>query len=143
MDFSKEYNDLARIVVDKFRDENYSNYLKYKSLCLEISKDEFEKRIKNLAKDLAIIEKERFEFFNSLSIKQNNALDKLILNNFDDTAFNVLREIEENLEKTESIGLTINGKAIEEITKEFLSGTCFGEYFLWLKQNSKYGNYQH
>ena len=143
MEFSKDYKDLAEIIVSKFRDENFKNYLEYKEYCLQTSKEEFEKRFENMAEDLALIEKERFEFYNSLSNKQRDTLDKLMLNSFDDTAFNVLREIEENLDEAESIGLTINGKPIEKIREEFWSGTCFGEYFMWLEQKSNYGKYQH
>lgn len=143
MAFSKEYKDLAKIIVSKFRDENFKNYLEYKEYCLQTSKDDFEKRFENMAEDLALIEKERFEFYNSLSKKQSDSLDKLILNSFDDTAFNVLREIEENLNEAKSIGLTVNGQPIEKIRNEFWSGTCFGEYFLWLEQKSNYGKYQH
>lgn len=143
MAFSKEYKDLAKIIVSKFRDENFKNYLEYKEYCLQTSKDDFEKRFENMAEDLALIEKERFEFYNSLSKKQSDSLDKLILNSFDDTAFNVLREIEENLNEAKSIGLTVNGQPIEKIRNEFWSGACFGEYFLWLEQKSNYGKYQH
>ena len=143
MKFSKDYKDLAEIIVSKFRDENFKNYLEYKEYCLNTSKEEFEKRFKNMAAELAAIEKERFEFYNSLSTEQIDSLDKLILKSFDAAAFNVLREIEENLDEPKSIGLTINGKPVEHINNEFWSGTCFDEYFMWLEQKSNYGKYQH
>jgi len=38
--------------------------------------------------------------------------------------------------------LTINGKKVENINTEFLSGTLFGEYFLWIEKNSKFGEFQ-
>ncbi len=142
MDFSKDYKDLAEIIVSKFRDENFKDYLEQKEYCLQTSKEEFGKRFENMAEDLAAIEKERFEFYNSLSTEQRDTLDKLILKSFDAAAFNVLREIEENLDEHKSIGLTINGKPVEQIINEFWSGTCFGEYFMWLEQKSKYGKYQ-
>ena len=50
---------------------------------------------------------ERFEFLNSLKSKQLEQLDKLILSILDSTAFNFLREVEENLMEDKSIGLTI------------------------------------
>ncbi|MCR9063828.1 MAG: hypothetical protein NXI00_07670 [Cytophagales bacterium] len=143
MKFSKDYEDLAEIIVSKFRDENFKDYLEQKEYCLQTSKEEFVKLFENMAEDLAAIEKERFEFYNSLSTEQRDTLDKLILKSFDAAAFNVLREIEENLDEHKSIGLTINGKPVEQISNEFWSGTCFGEYLMWLEQKSNYGKYQH
>ena len=40
---------------------------------------------------------ERFEFFNSLTEKQTETLNRIVLNILDSTAFNFLREVEENL----------------------------------------------
>jgi hypothetical protein len=78
-----------------------------------------------------------------LNEEQLEILDRMMLNLIDNTAFNFLREVEENLDEDESIGLTINGVTVEEITQEFLSGTMFGEYFLWIEKNNKYGKFQH
>lgn len=140
MEFSKNYKDLASVVVRKFRDENFKNYLTFKNYCLETSKEDFQARN---AHSFSSFEKERYHLYNALTPEQNEALDRLVLNQLDSTAFNVLREIEENLDADTSIGLTINGNPIEKVTREFWSGTCFGEYFKWIEQESKFGEYQH
>lgn len=144
MKFSKEYNKLAKTVVHKFRDENFKMYKEYQTYCLKTSNEKFYANINpNKAEEFKSNEKERFEFYSSLNESQLRILDKLILNILDHSAFNVLREVEENLETDEGIGLTVDGKPIENINHEFLSGTCFGEYFLWLENESEFGNYQH
>lgn len=144
MSFSKEYNDLAKTVVEKFRDENFKIYKEYQTYCLETTKEEFHKNINpNKAKEFLNNEKERYELYNSLNSIQLKTLDRLVLNTLDHSAFNVLREVEEKLETDEGIGLSINGKSIEKINHEFLSGSCFGEYFKWLEDRSEFGNYQH
>ena len=66
----------------------------------------------------------------------------MILSTLDLTTFNFLREVQENLFEDNSIGLTIESQKIEELTKHLLSGTLFGEYFLWCEQKSKFGKYQ-
>jgi len=58
-------------------------------------------------------------------------------------AFNFLREIEEGLCSEKSIGFIFEEKPIGELYDEFLSGTFFGEYFLWLEKFSIHGAYQH
>lgn len=78
-----------------------------------------------------------------MTSKQIEQLDKLILSTLDSTAFNFLREVEENLMKDKSIGLTIENQEIEQLTKGLLSGTLFGEYFLWCEQKSKFGKFQY
>ena len=42
----------------------------------------------------------------------------------------------------DSIGLIYKGKEISSIYNEFLSGTFFGEYFLWAENYSLYGKVQ-
>lgn len=144
MNFSKEYKELAKIIVGKFRDENFKVYKEYQTYCLQTSNEEFRKNSNpNKAQEFLENESERFELYNSLNPDQLKVLDKLILNTLDHTAFNVLREIEEKLETNEGIGLTVNGKRIEEFNNEFLSGTCFGEYFKWIEDESEFGNFQH
>lgn len=61
----------------------------------------------------------------------------------DNAAFNFLREIEENYIDNNSIGITFKEKEVENIYNQFLSGTFFGEYFLWLEKFSSYGKFQH
>lgn len=143
MKTSIEYNKLGEILVEKLRDESFTNYLELKNYVNSNLESNFKEKSKpNIIDELEKIENEREEFISSLNDKQQKALDKLILNILDTSAFNFLKEIEENLDDNNSIGLTINGKLIENITTQFLSGTLFGEYFLWLEKNSKYGKFQ-
>ncbi|WP_428743085.1 hypothetical protein [Tenacibaculum sp.] len=141
----KKYNDFGKIIIEKLRDENFFNYLKSIELARKITKEDYSnlERNKNYEPSLQKIDDERFEFINSLDDNQKEQLDKLILKTLDGTAFNFLREIEENFHFNESIGLIFKGKPIEDIYDEFLSGTFFGEYFLWVNKFSKYGEYQY
>jgi hypothetical protein len=78
-----------------------------------------------------------------LTDTQKEQLDRLILKILDETAFGFLREVEESeLMNSRTIGFTYEGEDIEGIRDEFLSGTYFGEYFLWVKNFSKYGDVQ-
>ena len=144
MDFSENYKELGKLLVQKMRDENYSSYLQIRDNAKSKTKEQYysESRNPNLDKELQKLADDRFELLNSLAPKHQATLDKLILNILDSTAFNFLREIEENLDKESSIGLTINGKPIETIQTELLSGTLFGEYFLWTEKNSNHGEFQ-
>ncbi|WP_417786037.1 hypothetical protein [Tenacibaculum sp.] len=141
----KKYKKFGEIIIKKFRDENYANYLKSTEQARKITINEYYnlKRNENYDSNLQKIEDERFEFINSLSGTQKEQLDKLILKTLDDTAFNFLREIEEDFHFNESVGLIFKGKSIEDIYDEFLSGTFFGEYFLWINKFSKYGDFQY
>ena len=145
MSAQKKHDDFGRKIVEKLRDENYDNYLNQADSARKISLKEYHDLPKNEEYDpnLKKIEDERFEFINGLSDKQKEQLDKLILQTLDATAFNFLREIEEGLHDNKSIGLTFQGSSIAEIYNEFLSGTFFGEYFLWLEKFSKHGEFQH
>ena len=145
MEFSKNYKEIGEIIVKKLRDENFEYYIKNRDFGKSMSEKEYSElsRNPNLAPELQQLKDERFDFFNSLNEKQIGILNKLILNILDSTAFNFLIEIEENLDYNKSIGLTINGEKIEEIIPEFLSGTLFGEYFLWIEKNSKFGVFQY
>lgn len=141
----EKYKKFGEIIIKKFRDENYANYLKSTEQARKITIKEYYnlKRNENYDSNLQKIEDERFEFINSLSDTQKEQLDKLILKTLDDTAFNFLREIEGDFHFNESIGLIFKGKSIEDIYDEFLSGTFFGEYFLWINKYSKYGDFQY
>jgi hypothetical protein len=145
LEFSDKYKKLGQILSQKLRDENYEAYLERKEYAKSMTFEEYMQlpRNSNYAPEFQKLDDERFEFLNSLNEEQLDILDKMMLSLLDNTAFNFLREIEENLDENESIGLIINGVKVEEITKEFLSGTLFGEYFLWLEKNSKYGKFQH
>ncbi len=142
---SDKYKKLGEILTRKLRDENYKTYLERKKYAKSISIEEYRQipRNPNYSEEFKKLDDERFEFLNSLNDKQLRTLDKLMLNLLDETAFNFLREIEENLEENESIGLTIEGEKVEKMTNELLSGSLFGEYFLWIEENSKYGKFQH
>ena len=144
MDFSKDYKELGEIIVKKLRDENFEYYEKNRDFGKSMSKKEYSElpRNPNLVPEFQKLEDERFEFFNGLNERQIEILNRLVLNILDSTAFNFLREIEENLNDSKSLGLTINGHQVENITTEFLSGTLFGEYFLWTEKNSKFGEFQ-
>ncbi|WP_269236813.1 hypothetical protein [Flavobacterium flavigenum] len=145
MEFSENYIELGEIVVKKMRDENFENYIKIRDYGKSMSIKQYSElpRNLNLAPEFQKLNDERFDFFNSLSEMQTETLNRIILNILDSSSFNFLREIEENLEENNSIGLTINGEKVENITTEFLSGTLFGEYFLWIEKNSKFGKFQH
>ena len=144
MDFSKDYKELGEIIVKKLRDENFEYYEKNRDFGKSMSEKEYSElpRNPNLSPEFQKLEDERFEFFNGLNERQIEILNRLVLNILDSTAFNFLREIEENLNDSKSLGLTINGHQVENITTEFLSGTLFGEYFLWTEKNSKFGEFQ-
>lgn len=144
MEFSKNYKNLGEIIVQKLRDENFESFLESKTFAKSLSIEEYYKlpRNPNYDKEQQKLDDERFDFLNSLNEKQSEVLNKLIINILDSTAFNFLREVEENLDKDKSIGLTINGNKVESFSNELLSGTLFGEYFLWLEDNSKYGAFQ-
>lgn len=147
MDKELLHKKLAEIMVAKLRDENYDSYIKTKEHARSMSLTEYEntKKNPNLDQDLQKLRDERFKFLNSLNEEQIKVLDRLILGSLDNTAFNFLREMEENLCQCEGrpVGLTIDGKNLESIQDELLSGTLFGEYFLWVEENSKYGPFQH
>ena len=144
MEFSKDYKELGEIIVKKFRDENFEYYVKNRDFGKSMSEKEYSELTRNpkIAPELQQLKDERFEFFNGLNEKQTEVLNRIILNVLDTSAFNFLREVEENLNEDKCIGLTINGKNVESITSEFLSGTLFGEYFLWTEKNSKFGKFQ-
>jgi len=144
MEFSKNYVELGEIIVKKMRDENFENYIRIRDYGNSMSLKQYSELPKNpnLAPELQKLNDERFEFFSSLNEMQTEILNQIILNILDSSSFNFLREIEENLEDNNSIGLTINGEKVENITTEFLSGTLFGEYFLWTEKNSKFGEFQ-
>ena len=144
MEFSKDYKELGEIIVKKLRDENFEYYVKKRDFGKSMTQKEYLElpRNPNLAPELQQLKDERFEFFNGLNEKQTEILNRIILNVLDSTAFNFLREIEENLNDSKSISLTINGQKAVNITTELLSGTLFGEYFLWIEKNSKFGEFQ-
>lgn len=139
------HKKLAETVVSKLRDENYAGYLHLKNQACSVSpNDHFSDHTNSLTDDhLQKLHMERLNFIRSLNEEQLLALDKLVLNMLDNTAFNFLREIEENLHSDNSLGLTIANEKVETIQSEFLSGSLFGEYFLWIKEHSKYGTFQH
>ena len=144
MKFSKNYKELGEIIVKKLRDENFKYYSQKRDFGKSMTPKEYSElpRNPNLALELQQLEDERFEFFNGLNERQTEILNRFILNILDSTAFNFLREIEENLNNNESIGLTINGQKVENLTSELLSGTLFGEYFLWTEKSSEFGEFQ-
>ena len=144
MEFSKEYTELGENIVKKLRDENFEYYIENREFGNSMTEKEYSELTKNpnLDSELQKLTDERFEFFNQLSEKQTEVLNRIVLNILDITAFNFLREIEEKLNTDNSLGLTINGVKVEKITSELLSGTFFGEYFLWTKEKSKFGEFQ-
>ena len=145
METKKKYDDLGKILVNKLRDENFATYLEYKKYASEMTIDEYGKLARNPDYDseLQNIEDERFGFFKSLDKNQRGQLDKLILSVIDATAFNFLREIEERMLDDNGLGLIFDNKDIDPIYSKFLSGTFFGEYFLWIEKHSNYGNFQY
>ncbi len=140
-----KYNSLGKLIVKKLRDETYDNYKKEIDNSKSLSVEEYYQLPRNIEydKNLQNIEDERFEFFKSLNEKQKEQLDKLILKTLDETAFNILREIEDGHSLGESISLKFNNTSIDDVYDEFLSGTFYGEYFLWLKSFSDFGEYQY
>ncbi len=145
MKTTDDYKNLGRTIVKKLRDENFQTYLDYKEYTSSMTLDDYKDLPKNPEYDseLQKLEDDRFNFFNSLDEQQKKQLDQLILSILDATAFNFLRTIEENQAGNEGIGLIFDKKDIRQIYFEFLSGTYYGEYFLWLKKFSKFGQYQY
>lgn len=144
MEFSENYVEFGKKIIRSLRDNTYKNYEQLLNYSQSMTLDEY----KNLPKNPNIDEKiqenidDSFKFLNSLNSFQTKQLSKLILKTLDDTAFIFLREIEEGLIDNDSIGLTYKGKDIKHIYNEFLSGTFFGEYFLWAENYSLYGKVQ-
>ncbi len=145
MSIEGKYKKLGKILVEKLRDENFKNYLEQSNYAKSLSLKEYFDLPRNSEYDpeLQKIDDERFEFLNSLNNKQTEQLDKLILKTLDESAFNFLREVEERLIDNKGLGLIFEGDSIEDVYEEFLSGTFFGEYFLWVTNYSKYGEYQY
>ena len=141
----KDYCDLGEIIVKKLRDENFKHFLNSLTYSKSISLEEYNKIPKNnnILEEFRKNTDNNFKFLNSLDGFQTEELKKLILRVLDNTAFNFLREIEENYIDDRSIGLSFRGNDIKEIYDKFLSGTFFGEYFLWLEKFSSYGKFQH
>jgi hypothetical protein len=145
-DIKKEkLSNLGIIIIKKLRDENFDFYLNQKEFANSLTKEDYYKKPRNLSYDpeLQKNDDDRFEFLNGLNENQLKQLDKLILGLLDYTAFNFLREAEENLLRNKSIGFTIDGLKVENLTFELLSGTLFGEYLDWCEEKSKFGKYQH
>ena len=144
MDKKSSYKELAETVVAKLRDENYANYLATRNYARSMTLTEYLSLPRNpgYASEYQQRDDERFGLLNSLSAEQSDALDRLILSTLDNAAFNFLRKIEENKAEGKGVGLTIDGKNLN-IQDELQSGTLFGEYFLWVEENSKYGPFQH
>jgi len=132
-------------IINKLRNEKYEFYLSQKDFSQSTTIEEYYQKPRNPNYDPESqkTDDERFEFFSGLSSIQIEQLDRLILSTLDSTAFNFLREVEENLLTDKSIGMTIEKHNIEQLTKELLSGTLFGEYFLWCEQKSRFGKYQY
>lgn len=137
--------DFAKKIVTKLRDEVYASYLSSSIEARNMSLKEYYElpRNVNYDKKLQKIDDDRFEFINGLSDFQKEQLDILILSILDQCAFNLLSEIEDDYHFEEGIGLTFKGKSLESIYDNLLSGTFFGEYFLWVEKFSEYGEYQH
>lgn len=142
---TEDYENLGKVLVQKFRDENFESYLRLKDFASSMTLDEYQNLPKNPNFDplLQLLEDNRFQFLNGLDESQKKQLDLLILKILDGVAFGFLREVEEDLYRKQSIGLTFKGESVEKIHKKFLSGSFFGEYFLWLEKHSKYGKFQH
>ncbi len=145
MKTTDDYKEFGKILVDKLRDENFQTYLEYKEYTSTMTIDEYQESFKNPEYDpeLQKLKDERFTFFKSLNDEQKEQLDKLVLSVIDATAFNFLREIEEKMSGENGLRLNFGSNGIDQIYSEFLSGTFFGEYFLWIEKFSKYGKYQY
>lgn len=140
----RDYIDFGKVIVKKLRDENFQHFLNFLNYSKSMSLEEYDKiKNENIDDELRKNGDNSFKFLNSLDDFQVEELKKLALRLLDSTAFNFLREIEENYIDDESLGLTFKGDDIKGIYNKFLSGTFFGEYFLWLERFSSYGNFQH
>ena len=141
---SKNYSDFGKKIVEKLRDENFRNYKLFLDYSKSMTLEDYNNLYKNPNMDKSIQENidNSFMFLNSLNSFQTGQLSKLILKTLDETALSFLREIEEGLFDNNSIGLVYKGENINDIYNEFLSGTFFGEYFLWTENYSLYGKIQ-
>jgi hypothetical protein len=140
-----QYQSFGELIVKKLRDESFSNYEKLMNFCKKLNFEEYQESPKNPNIDdkLQANLDENIKLLCSLTDTQKEQLDRLILKILDETAFGFLREVEESeLMNSRTIGFTYEGEDMEGIRDEFLSGTYFGEYFLWVKNFSKYGDVQ-
>ncbi len=144
-DESKLYVDFGRLIVKKLRDEVYNNYKINTKEINDLNTEDYYENQKNREYDEKYrkIDDERFEFIKGLNKEQKIQLDKIILKTLDEVAFNFLREVEEGYNLGNSISLKFKEKEVDDIHKEFSSGTFFGEYFVWLKLFSDFGEYQY
>lgn len=144
MNFSKDYIGFGKKIIESLRDQNFENYKMLLDYSQSMTLEEYNNLPKNpnIDKNIQKNIDDNFKFLNSLNLFQKEQLNKLILKTLDETAFIFLREIEEGLIDDDSIGLIYKGKEISNIYNEFLSGTFFGEYFLWAENYSLYGKVQ-
>lgn len=143
MERSEKHHQLGKRIVEKLRDENFDDFQNSMELASSITYEEYMDQPKNpnLDPQYQAAADARFKFLNGLNPEQSRELDKLILNILDRTAFNFLREVEENLDENEGLGLTIQGEKVDDLSDELLSGTFFGEYLLWIDSYSKHGEF--
>lgn len=125
---------LGRFLVNGLREEPLGIYFALKENALKNAIPS------HFSEELKSERLREYELFKSLDEKQLMLLDTLMKSIIDNTAFSILREIQEAMDECvgkEKIKLTIDGQ--KSTSLDLLSGTLFGEYLLWVDKFSKYG----
>jgi len=144
IEYSPSTDRLGKVVVKYFRDEIYQNFIDEKERIINTGVDEFINQINSttMGDDIKNPMIERAKLFCELTQEQNEVLNRLVLNLLDSVVFNVMRALDENVERKKTgIELKIDG-----IDVRFLhligNGMLSGEIFDWYPRFSKFGQYQ-
>jgi|GEM_PF-2477972 len=132
----------GRTITRIFRSDNYESYLTernyHRSQGVEELRNKLSPHLDSATKNLML---QKSTFYNSLTIEQIQVLDKLVLGILDNTAFNVMRALDENNINESGISLTIDNVYVRELPL-IGNGNLSGEYFDWVERFSKYGEFQ-
>lgn len=134
--------NFGRTITRLFRNEIFENYLSekenYRITDIEYFKNNLNPNFDELTKKTML---EKAIFYSTLTEDQLNTLDKIILGQIDNTAFNVLRGLDENKEEESGILLTVDHLDVR-LLPLIGNGNLSGEYFDWVERFSKYGKFQ-
>ncbi len=133
----------GRTVTKLFRNDIFEGYLStknhYRSIDIEAYKKSYnpngDDETRNLTFEIAT-------FYSSLTSEQAQTLDKIMLGNIDNVAFNVMSGLDGNNKEETGISLTIDNLDVRDLPL-IGNGNLSGEYFDWVERFSKYGGFQH
>jgi hypothetical protein len=132
----------GRAITKLFRDEIFDNYLAekdyYRSIKPEIFKDNLNPNLDQSTKNLKL---QKAAFYASLTTEQIQTLDKLVLGQIDNIAFNIMRALDENNDSETGILLTVDNLNVRELPL-IGNGNLSGEYLDWVERFSKHGEFQ-